>query len=737
MPKPTRKLAAIMFTDIADFTESMSYDEQQAMNAVRKKRSIIQPLIKKYNGVFVKEIGDGTLSYFGSAVDASTCAVKLQEMTYGDNFLNIRIGLHIGDIVFDGEDVFGEGVNIASRLESLSPVGGVCVSKNVFDELENKNEFNGTSLGLQSLKGVGRLVEVYALKGDKLKEPDPSKFKETEVEKHTDDEVPSIAIIPFDNKGAQEDVFYAYGISADLISSVTRAGLIRVASLKDIEKLDYQKLENTEISKKFFIRYIAHGTLWKMGEMFQLSIELYDTKESRVVWSDRWQENWENLPDIKYNLSDGLLKALDTKPKAEQKKETINPEAYEYYLRAEHQFQKRKTADDIELALGLSTKSVELDENFVVAKLQLATILYATVNDEQTALSLANTALEQAEKQDNQRVVGDTLRFIGNMTIRRDRDQALDYFERSLAVFEAMGDKKGTGLALNSIGNVHWRMEKPEKALNYYEQFKMIAEEIDDKWSISTALNNLALVYNGIGNSDAAIEHLERALLLKEELKDQAGSAKNLVNIGFQYFTKGDFDSALVYHDRGFSIDEALGNQWRIAFDLRLKGFLLNDMGKISDSLKIFEKALTIEEALGDKNGTMLAMKGIGLCHYFLQDYEKALNYLERSYAIRRELGKKTWELYHLVYLSLTQKQLSMDIDKKEIQRLLEERKGKAIRYVTNFPLYLLLGDDTYLKHAFKMVTKMADELAGDVKEKFLNYPIPKQIAETWEKVNA
>jgi tetratricopeptide (TPR) repeat protein len=265
----------------------------------------------------------------------------------------------------------------------------------------------------------------------------------------------------------------------------------------------------------------------------------------------------------------------------------------------------------------------------------------------------------------------------------------------------------------------------------------MIAEEIDDKWSISTALNNLALVYNGIGNSDAAIEHLERALLLKEELKDQAGSAKNLVNIGFQYFTKGDFDSALVYHDRGFSIDEALGNQWRIAFDLRLKGFLLNDMGKISDSLKIFEKALTIEEALGDKNGTMLAMKGIGLCHYFLQDYEKALNYLERSYAIRRELGKKTWELYHLVYLSLTQKQLSMDIDKKEIQRLLEERKGKAIRYVTNFPLYLLLGDDTYLKHAFKMVTKMADELAGDVKEKFLNYPIPKQIAETWEKVNA
>ena len=224
MPKQKRKLAAIMFTDIVGYTESMSIDEQAAIQAVRKKRSIIQPLIKEHSGVFVKEIGDGTLSYFGSAIDASTCAVKLQAKTFDDEFLNIRIGIHVGDIVFDGEDVFGEGVNIASRLENISPAGGICVSKNVFDELENKKQFNGTSLGLQSLKGVGRLVEVFALNGDKLKEPDKSQYKATEVEKHTDDEVPSIAIIPFDNKGAQEDIFYAYGISADLISSVTSAG---------------------------------------------------------------------------------------------------------------------------------------------------------------------------------------------------------------------------------------------------------------------------------------------------------------------------------------------------------------------------------------------------------------------------------------------------------------------------------------------------------------------------------
>ena len=127
--------------------------------------------------------------------------------------------------------------------------------------------------------------------------------------------MPSIAIIPFENKGADEDVFYAYGISADLISDCSGAGLIRVAGLNDIEKLDYRNLKYDELSKNLFVRYISTGTLWKMGDMFQLSIELYDTKDKKVVWSDRWQEKWENLPAIKRNLSDGLLKTLDTSSK--------------------------------------------------------------------------------------------------------------------------------------------------------------------------------------------------------------------------------------------------------------------------------------------------------------------------------------------------------------------------------------------------------------------------------------
>ena len=142
-----RKLAAIMFTDIAGYTAQMSKNEDKALEMLRKKRSIIKPLIDNHNGTYVKEIGDGTLSYFESGYNASACAKELQKEIKNDN-INVRVGIHIGDIVFDDGDVYGDGVNIASRIESLAPVGGILISKNVYDELINKDDFEGIYVDL-------------------------------------------------------------------------------------------------------------------------------------------------------------------------------------------------------------------------------------------------------------------------------------------------------------------------------------------------------------------------------------------------------------------------------------------------------------------------------------------------------------------------------------------------------------------------------------------------------------
>ncbi len=337
--KIERKLAAIMFTDIAGYTKQMSKDQDVAFSLLDTKQKALRPLVKKHNGTLVKEMGDGTLSHFSSSVDATNCSIELQKSLKKNTNINVRVGVHQGEVLFKDKDVYGDVVNIASRLETMSPAGGVLVSKNVYDELSNRKGYDGVSLGLQSLKGIGRLIEVFGLKGDMLNVPSPKDYADSKIETHSDKEVPSIAIIPFDNKGADEDVFYAYGISVDLISDVTSAGLIRVASKKQIDEAG--ELPQDELAKKLDVRYMANGELWRIGDMFQLSVELYDTKDKKVVWSDRWQEKWDNLSTIKGSLSDGLLKALDTKPKVEQKVETTNPEAYEFYLKAKHKYEKR------------------------------------------------------------------------------------------------------------------------------------------------------------------------------------------------------------------------------------------------------------------------------------------------------------------------------------------------------------------------------------------------------------
>jgi TolB-like protein len=393
-------------------------------------------------------------------------------------------------------------VNVASRLESIAPAGGVCVSKSVYDELSNQDDFDGIELGLQSLKGVGRLIEVFGLKGDLLNEPKPSDYQDDKITVHADDEVPSIAIIPFENKGAEEDVFYSYGISVDLISDVTSAGLIRVASKKQIE--DVGELPIDEFAKKLDVRYMANGELWRMGDMFQLSVELYDTKDKKVVWSDRWQEKWDNLPTIKGSLSDGLLKALDTKSKLEQKIDTTNPEAYEFYLKAKHKYEKRENTDDTEITRGLLQKAIELDDNLILAKLLLGTT-YREMGDYDEVMKIIALALKQVEEVGDKSLESSVLNNLAACHVDLgDYDKGLDCFNRALTIEEEPGDKRGVGTIYHNIGCIYDLKGNRHKALENFKFNHEICKDYDDKRGMAVGYNNIGNIYYSAGDYDIA-----------------------------------------------------------------------------------------------------------------------------------------------------------------------------------------------------------------------------------------
>lgn len=691
--KVERKLAAIMFTDIVGYTEQMSKDQDVAFALLEEKQSKFKPLIKEHNGSLIKEMGDGTLSQYPSAIDASKCSVELQKLIKDNDKLNVRVGIHLGDTLFKDGDVFGDGVNIAARLESMSPAGGILVSKNVYDELLTRQGFEGVSLGMQSLKGVGRLVEVYALKDTHLTVPNPDDFTDTKVEVHSDDEVPSIAIIPFKNKGADEDVFYAYGISVDLISDVSSAGLIRVASKKQIE--DAGDLPLDELAKKLDVRYMANGELWRMGDMFQLSVELYDTKDKKVVWSDRWQQKWDNLPNIKTSLSDGLLKALDTKPKVEQKVETTNTEAYEFYLKAKHKYEKRGTTDDTEITRGLLNKAIELDDNLILAKTLLGT----------------------------------TYRDMG------DYDEAMEIYTPVLKQAEELRDEYGMGIILIDIGLVHYSKGEYDKPLEYFSRSLAIQEELGDKYRMGSTLNNIGLVHANRGDYDRALDYYVRSLAIQEELGDKTGMGNSLGNIGIVHMNKGDYDRALNYYGRTNAIKEELGDKPGMGTSWANIGLVHNTRGDYDKALDYYARSLTIQEELGDKRVMGIILSNIGIAHANRGDSGKALEHLEKSLTIQKEIGLgANYLIWVTLYLYLTYKQLAKDYDINEIHSLIKEASN--IQFGLNLGLYQLLEESSYLENAYNQLQEKASSMEKELAEKFLSYPIPKAIAEEWEKLN-
>ena len=559
MPISSKKLASIMFTDIVGYTKQMSDNEDKAFALIKKKRKLLLPLIDNHEGKLIKEIGDGTLSRYFKADDAIDCANSFQSRTGND--LKVRVGIHTGEVIIDNEDVFGDVVNVASRLESIAVPGSVLISKETVDKLDMSNDLELVSLGMQSLKGVGRLIEVYAIKQDSLVVPQLDDFKKTKIEVHDSEEVPSIAIMPFENKGSEKDIFYAYGISSDLISDCSSAGLIRVASLNDIEKIDYRNMDSSSLSKTLLVRYIAQGVLWKMGEIFQLSIELYDTKDKKVVWSDRWQEKWDNLPMIKGNLSDGLLKALNITKAIEKRFETANPEAYKLYLKAKYNYDNCQNKKDLIMVQKLIKKVLVLDNHMVSAGV-LKGATYWDLGDYDQAMKIYTSTLKKAKKIDDKNGVGLCLNCIGiGYSYSGYYEKGLDCFFESLKIRKILNDKRGVGDSYNNIGNVNIDIGNYEEGLNYYLKALFIDEELCDMFGKGISLSNIGNSYYLKGDYDKALDYLTKSLKIKESLNYSYGLIYTLGNIGNVKFAQQEFESAIDFLKKSLKIQKEMGHK--------------------------------------------------------------------------------------------------------------------------------------------------------------------------------
>ena len=736
MPEQTRKLAAIVFTDIVGFTKLSAGNEPAALALLEKQRDLLKPIVEKHGGSWLKEIGDGLLLSFETTKDAVDCAIEIQKIVKEVENLNLRIGIHQGEVVFQGNDVIGDDVNIAARIEPFAAPGGIAISGRVNASLERDPDFETHYLGQPQLKGVSQTVKAYCITSHGLPKTDMSKvsaklepegfqwnvkntigiaasmiglfmlinFMFLRIGYADKDETPSIAILPFENKGEEADEFYAYGISSDLIADVTSAGLIRVASLKDIEKLDYNNLENNELAKKLLVRYVAQGTLWKVDTLFQLSLEIFDTKLSKVIYTKRWETAWKDLAVIKDDLSDNILETLEIEVLQDvELARKINPDAYEYYLKGKYKYEKRKTLEDKNIAVQLLEKAVELDENFLGAKSIFASIA-KDEGDSEKAIEITLNVLDQAEKIDDNKII-----------------------------------KK----CLNNLGFYYNNSGQYEKAEPYLLRLIEIAEEQNDNYWLGWGYGNLSVTVlfgnnNNIKEIERAEEYNAKAFSLYKNSDSKRRVAPNREFRGYIYRYKGDYDMALNYYHQSHEMFLELDNTTRIWSNMLQLGKTYNLKGDYNKALDYFGRSLKIAEKLEEKSWIAWTLNNLGKIYFMQGEYEKSVKYLERSAKLMQEQKKDDYEqdLDVMCYLYLSYKALGEQYDESEIRSLIKEEEKEDFDYQFNFALYQILEDSSYLEAAYTTIKEITAWMDDEMKEKFLNYPIPKAITDKYNSVS-
>jgi class 3 adenylate cyclase/tetratricopeptide (TPR) repeat protein len=758
--KIERKLAAIVFTDIVSFTQLSAKNEPAALKLLDKQRDTLKPIVAKHNGSWLKEIGDGLLLAFNTNMEAVNCSIAIQNAVKNIDDLNLRIGIHNGEVVFQDNDVVGDDVNIASRIEPFSAPGGIAISDRINASLERDPDFITEYIGLPLLKGVTQEIKIYCITSHGLPETDISQVSaKLEPEKKfkwdifsvsglalsiigvmfwvsisvlgigvaDEEEVPSVAILPLDNKGATDDDFYAYGISSDLISDVASAGLIRVASLKKIEELG--DITSDEKASQLDVRYIAEGTLWRRDSIFQLSMELYDTHTEKVVWSQRWQKNWTEISGIRDELAKNILDKLEVVQQNNRQSYAANPEAYEYYLKAKHKYEKQEDSENKDIAIGLLNKAIELDKNLIEARILLGSI-YSGKKDYDLALQIFELALEQSEQIGDKLWAGRSIRKIGVVYyFKGEKDNALEIQEKALQIAEGINDKMGMAHCLSNIGSMIENMEEFEKALEYRNKSYQLYKDLDAKFDMGKSLIFIGACYNKMGDYEKALEIYIKSFKVGENSGENIIITNSLSNIGNLYKRMGNFNKLIEYRKRILVVQQEQDQKKYIMSAYSQLGWAFFTQGLYDQSTQNYNNALLIAEELKDNNEVLRLFINLGLSHFHNKSYDKALDYFENVEKLQTD--NSTSE----IFIQLTKKMLNQEFDTSKILSLIENPENIRNYFIDLFGLYKLLEDSYYLEKSYDDVRRKSDGFTDEFKEIYLNYPVQKQIIDEYNKM--
>jgi adenylate cyclase len=426
-----RRLTAILAADVVDYTRLMGEDEARTLAALNTLReNLFQPTVARLNGNVIKRMGDGWIVEFANVSEAVTCAVQIQENLSGHELICLRIGVHIGDVTFQDDDIYGDGINVAARLEALAKPGQVLISDTVhhsLDGIATEDFFGGEP---QQLKNVARSVGVWRWPVDsELEFAAPGGGGDTPLSLP---DKPSIAVLPFDNmSGDSEQEYFSDGMTEDIITALSRLRWLFVIARNSTFTYKGQAVDVTQVGRELGVRYVLEGSVRKAGDRVRVTAQLIDAESGNHIWAKRYERNLVDIFDLQDELTEAITAQVDAELAGSErnhahKKSATDLDAWDTYQRGMWHLYKNSREDMAEARRLFENASVRAPE-FASAFTGLAVVgsnevLFGYTVDKAVTLSEALRHIEMALKFD-------------------DRDSYSHYVLGRLCMFSGYGER--------------------------------------------------------------------------------------------------------------------------------------------------------------------------------------------------------------------------------------------------------------------------------------------------------
>jgi adenylate cyclase len=512
----TRRLAAILAADVAGYSRLIGADEGGTLEALKAIRSeLIDPSLAAHNGRLVKTTGDGLLVEFGSVVDALQCATEVQAGMAERNAtvpankrIEFRIGINMGDIVVEDGDIFGDGVNVAARLEALAELGGICVSARVQEDAAGKLDLAFEDMGEQALKNITRPVRAYRVATGGAVSATAAVTPALALP-----DKPSIAVLPFTNlSGDPEQEYFVDGMVEEIITAISRLPWLFVIARNSSFAYKGKSPDLRQVGRELGVRYVLEGSVRKFGNRVRIASQLIDTTTGAHIWADRFNGALDDIFELQDQVASSVVGAIEPKLRQSEieraiRKPTESLDAYDLYLRALAELHKY-TESSVRRAIELLKQALAIDPSYAPAAAMIGDLCLMAQSlqgwgagsdaERAEAVRLAIRAIEAG--QDNP----DALYMAANTLSLF----AGDHKTATIAVDRALILNPNCAHAWRARGYVLVRQNRPEPAIDAF-QCAMRLSPLDPFGFLFTA--GIAAAYLAAGRYAEAIEWADRS----------------------------------------------------------------------------------------------------------------------------------------------------------------------------------------------------------------------------------